>query len=386
MRIAIDARPASHTQPGGFKSYTEQLLRALAHIDVRNEYFIYYDRAPMHNFFNGNANFQSTIVKTRVPSLGVIWREQVAVTQQAKRNAATILHFTANTCAWQLPCPTVVTLHDVIFWEEHPTLRGIAPAEKIKRYSMYLYGRWAAKAGIRQARRLITVSQYSRQKILERFNIAPQHCVVVHNGLSEQFRPLTEQALQLTRDKYPLHKPFILGMTSASPRKNGRGLLDAYQMLDPALRDQYELVLVLTHGLLKEQMTNLVAARGLSAHVRFFEHVSDDDLVGLMNLASTFVFPSLEEGFGMPPLEAMACGTPVVASNRSSLPEILGDAALSVDPTDTCALAQGITGMLTNASLAHEYRERGLKWAARYSWAKCAQETIQVYQEASRGE
>lgn len=385
MRIAIDARPASHTQPGGFKRYTEHLIRALVRSEPGANYLVYVDRALAQDFFAPVSNVECAILPTHVPSVGVIWREQVAIARQAKHDHADLVHFPANTSAWRLPCPTIVTLHDIIFWDERPALQDIAPAEKIKRYGMYLYGRWAAKAGIKNARRLITASEHSKREIVRCFGVDPQRCEVVHHGVSQEFqRVADERILECVRDKFDLRKPYILGITSTSPRKNAQGLLGAYRALDPALQERYDLVLVWTHGLWKDQLDSQVQMQGLGARVKFVENVTNADLVGLMNLAATFVFPSFEEGFGLPPLEAMACGTPVIASNRSCLPEILGDAALLVDPADAHAIAKGIQDVLNNCALAQRLVERGYAMAKRYTWERCARETIQVYQEAYR--
>ena len=384
MRIAIDARPASHPQPGGFKRYTEQLLEALAETDAVNRYHIYFDRVPAQNIFADKPNFHTTMLPVRVPYAGVMWREQVSVTRQAKRDRAEILHFPANSAARRTPCPTVVTMHDIIFLDEQPDLKNQPLGEKIKRYGMHVYGRWSAHAAIKNAQRLITVSEYSKRKIVERFDFGPERCSVVYSGISQQFRILPEATKQAARAKLGWAKPFVLGLASASPRKNAAGLIAAYAALGPELQASYDLVLVCTHSLLQEQLKTQAQGYGLSAHVRFMRDVSDNDLVELMNLAQAFVFPSLEEGFGLPPLEAMACGTPVVASDTSCLPEVLGDAAQFANPKDEQALARALTDFLTNAALADEYRARGLVRAAAYSWHRCAEQTLGVYQEASR--
>jgi glycosyltransferase involved in cell wall biosynthesis len=384
MRIAIDARPASHPQPGGFKRYTEQLLYALAQTDTENQYLVFFDRAPARDFFAGNPNFRSVILPSRVPALGVIWREQWTVPQYTKRAGADVIHFTVNSGARVLPCPLVVTMHDIIFWDERPALQGLRAAEKIKRYGMYLYNRWAARVALQQAQHLITVSEYSKQNIVTRFGIAPGQVSAIYPGLSDIFRPLSESEKNSLREQYNLRKPFLLGLCSASPRKNTLGLLEAYAALEPALRETYELVLVWTHGLYKEQVTRSIQAHALDKHVRSLHNVSDADLVGLMNLTTLFVFPSLDEGFGLPPLEAMACGAPVVASNRASLPEVLGDAAVLTDASNARIMARSIAELLEQPARLQEYRARGLEWVARYSWRRCARETIQVYASCAR--
>jgi len=379
MRIAIDARAASHPQPGGFKRYTEQLLRALAQLDTANQYRIYFDRAPTRDFFADHPNFSSVILPARIPNLGVIWREQFSVPRQAKRDAANLLHFTANAGARWTTCPFVVTMHDIIFWDERPSSQNISGAEKIKRYSMYWHNRWAARAALTHARQLVTDSEYSRQQIIARFGIASERIHAIPIGLAETFRPLSDQAKNATREKFDLRRPFLLALCSASPRKNTRGLLDAYAALDATLRARYELVLVWTHGLHQEALTRHIQAHGLENNVRSLQAVSDADLVGLMNLTTLFVFPSFDEGFGLPPLEAMACGAPVLASNRASLPEVLGDAAALTDVGDARVIASNLAALLEHPARLREYGARGQKWAARYSWQRCARETIQVY-------
>lgn len=383
MRIAIDARPASHPQPGGFKRYTEQLLHALAQTDTQNQYYVYFDRAPARDFFAGNPNFVSVILPAH-GSARVVWREQHGVPQQASRDAADVIHFPANTGAWRLPCPAVVTMHDIIFWDERPNLQASHSREKIKRYGMYYYNRFAARAALQRAKHLITVSEYSKQQIIARFHISPERITTIYSGLSESFRLLGATEKNATREKFNLHKPFLLGLVSASPRKNTRGLLDAYAALAPTLRETHELVLVWTHGLFQEPLTRHIQAHGLENQVRSLQNISDADLVGLMNLATLFVFPSLDEGFGLPPLEAMACGAPVVASNRASLPETLGDAAVLTDASDARVLAQSISELLEHPARLQELRARGLKWAARYSWQRCARETIEIYSRCAR--
>jgi glycosyltransferase involved in cell wall biosynthesis len=391
MRIAIDARPLSHPQAGGFKSYTHELIRALARLDEplpsgeRVDFLLYLDRYAVLEPTLHAPNITVRILGAPIPNLGVIWREQVSVPLGCRRDGAALAHFTANTSAFFLPCPAVVTLHDLIFWDERPTREGISFAEWLKRWGMFAYGRIAARRGIARARRIITVSEYSRREIIRRFHVESERCVVIHNGVSERFRRITDETqLAGVCDKYKLAKPFLLAITSASPRKNARGLLESYRALAPELQERYDLVIVWTNGLWQKQIAKQVETFGLQSRVRFVERVDDQDLVGLMNLSALFVFPSLTEGFGLPPLEAMACGTPVVASNRSSLPEILGDGALLVDPLDSVTFAQAITAVLTRPGFAAEMRARGSEWVQRYSWARCARETWQVYREAVR--
>jgi glycosyltransferase involved in cell wall biosynthesis len=296
-----------------------------------------------------------------------------------------LAHFPTNTATRFSPCPFVVTVHDTISWDERPPLAGFAPLEALKRWGMFLYNRNAAASAARRARRVITVSENSRRDLVQRLGLAPQRVAVIYEAPAQVFHPIADRAVRSqVRAKFALREPFVLAISSASPRKNARGLVAAFAQLAADLRAAYQLVILWTHGLWRDEIGKLVREHRLEDRVIFLSGVSDDELACLYNEASLFVFPSLYEGFGLPPIEAMACGTPVVASNASSLPEILGDAALLVDPRDTRALSDAVAAVLQKPELARELRAKGPAWVQRYSWERCARDTAQVYDEAYR--
>lgn len=175
----------------------------------------------------------------------------------------------------------------------------------------------------------------------------------------------------------------VLGIASAAPRKNTSALLTAYARLPQTLRQIHPLVLVCTHADIVEMMKAKATVLSLDNHVQILHGVENSELLQLYRAAGVFVFPSLEEGFGLPPLEAMACGTPVIASNTSSLPEVLGDAAVLVTPTDILALTNAMEQVLTDRVLALELRERGLARSQRFSWEETARETVAVYERVA---
>ena len=177
----------------------------------------------------------------------------------------------------------------------------------------------------------------------------------------------------------------MLGFASAEPRKNARNLIEAYSHLRVALQAKYPLVLVCTHASAESRLALQAEDLGIKQRVILIEQPSDEDLLLLYNAASLFVFPSLEEGFGLPPLEAMACGTPVIASNTSSMPEVLGDAALLVSPTDIRALASAMNDVLTSPHLSDQLAERGLQRSRMFSWERTARETLTVYERVAAG-
>jgi glycosyltransferase involved in cell wall biosynthesis len=187
--------------------------------------------------------------------------------------------------------------------------------------------------------------------------------------------------MNLVREKYGLTRNFILAVGSTDPRKNINTLLKAYALLPESLREQYQLVIVWNHKLLESTTLKAAKQQGISDQILFLRNVEDEDLALIYNLATLFVFPSLEEGFGLPPLEAMACGTPVLAADNSSLPEIVGDAALQFSAENVGELTKLISNVLINPELQHNMKERGIGRAACFSWKKCGMETIDVYKK-----
>jgi len=249
---------------------------------------------------------------------------------------------------------------------------------------MRIYSRLVQARLVRRAQSVITVSKYSKRQIVARFELPPERVVVIYEAPSAHYRPLNQHlAVEQVERKYGF-RGYILAFASAAPRKNIGKLMEAYARLEEHLRQQHPLVLICTHFSEHSRWAAQAAALGLSRDVILVDRVTDDDLLLLYNAASLFVFPSLEEGFGLPPLEAMACGTPVVASNTSSMPEVLGDAALLVSPTDTDALTEAMTTVLTTPALAEQLAQRGLAHSQRFSWEKTARQTLAVYESVAR--
>lgn len=379
MKIVLDARAASHPQRGGFKTSTSQLIRHIARVDPDNQYLFYLDRPVGRESIPESKNVELKIIPSLLPGIGAAWREQVQIPRHLAKDRPAIAHFTTNTGPLDAPCPTVLTIHDTIGWMERPP-KGLPGRAKVKRWAMFLYNRYLSLAAARRAQRIITVSEFSRRDLVERHGFSPERVLVTYEAPSECFHPVDRSAArERVRVKFGLDQPFLLALSSASPRKNARGLLDEYARLDPTLRTGFQLVVVWTHGLFMAQLESFSAQQGLERQVRFLQNISDDDLLHLYNAATIFVFPSFAEGFGLPPLEAMACGTPVVASNLTCMPEILGDAALMIDPREPGQLAEAMAITLSSPKLRGDLSDKGTTWVRRYSWERCARETVQVY-------
>ncbi len=382
MRIGIDARFLTHPQAGGFKTYTEQLIRALAEVDSSNEYVLYVDRLPGReaNLLTAS-NMIVRVVHGTAPLIGMPWREQVALSLRARRDNIDVFHAPCLTAPLHLPCPLVVTIHDVIWMNPHSHRRSRGVS---KRTIMDRYYRSVPRLAAQRAAAVITVSFDARIAVLRHLNLPEERVFVTYEAAAPMYRLVDrETASNIAQQRFGLKKNFILALGSADPRKNIHNLLHAYALLADEQRAACQLAIVWTSPLLADSVTAEAHRLGINHQLRFLHRVSNEDLVTLYNAASLFVFPSRHEGFGLPLLEAMACGVPVVAANNSSIPEVAGDAALLVDAESPQDIAQKMSCVLNDSGLVVRLREAGLRRVAGFSWKRCARETIEIYETAA---
>jgi glycosyltransferase involved in cell wall biosynthesis len=293
-----------------------------------------------------------------------------------------------------------VTIHDISF-EHYPQF--FSPRDRLILQTL-------VPLSARRARRIITVSQHAKQEIMARYQIPGGKIAVTYEAAGERFVPIADPAaLRAVRATYSIPDgPFVLALGNLQPRKNIRRLVEAFagavegegwRVAGGELRQgstdysnsppstlHPSLVIAGKAKWRESEIFQAVQEAGLAHAVVFPGYVDDDDLPALYSAAAVFVYPSLYEGFGLPPLEAMACGTPVICSKAASLPEVTGDAALSVDPADVDSLAQALCDVLATPGLRADLRQRGLRRAAQFSWSRCATETLAVYREALQTE
>jgi glycosyltransferase involved in cell wall biosynthesis len=233
---------------------------------------------------------------------------------------------------------------------------------------------------VRRADRVIAVSESTKGDVVRLLGVAPEKVAVVYHGVENEFRPLDQGAeMDEFRARVRLPERFILCFGTLEPRKNLATLIAAYALLRKESRLPHKLVIAGGKGWRFEHVFAAVDEAGLQDDVLFPGYVPSDEQPMWYNAAEVFAYPSLYEGFGFPPLEALACGTPVVASNRSSLPEVVGDAGLLVDPLDAVELAEALRRVLTDGGLRQELVARGLARAQSFSWSRAARETVEVY-------
>jgi glycosyltransferase involved in cell wall biosynthesis len=284
-----------------------------------------------------------------------------------------IAHFTNGMMPWASPVQTVVTIHDMslrLYPRCHPFRRLV-----LNRPLMY--------QAVRRATALVTVSNSTRRDLLRLHGVQPDRVSVVHEAASPAFRPLRDRAaLDALRARYRLPDRFLLYVGTIEPRKNLRRLMEAFAQARAA-GIPHDLVCVGPYGWSSRDLSSHVERLGISSAVHFTGYVPFEDLPGLYNLGEFFVFPSLYEGFGLPVVEAMACGTPVITANSSSLSEIAADAAETVDPSSVDALAQAIRKLAEDPAWRAELSQRGLARAKTFSWTQTAREMLSVYQRAA---
>lgn len=381
MKIGIDARFLTHPQLGGFKTYTENLIGALAAIDSRNEYVLYVDRQPgPHDLIPKQSNFQTRVVPASVPVIGLPMREQIALARQAKKDRIDVFHSPCLTAPIRLPCRLVVTVHDMI-WASPENFTG-NKSWSLKRRLIDWYNYLVPKQAIRRASAIITVSHASKQSILEHLRIPSDKVVVTPEAAGPAFKRIDDPGrIRAIREKYHLPPDFMLAIGAADPRKNIQNLIQAYQMLPHSLKGRHRLAIVWTHHFLEQEISRRVDELSLTQNVQFLRQVPNEDLVLLYNAAALFVFPSRFEGFGLPLLEAMSCGAPVIAADNSSIPEIAGEAAVYFDALDPQTMTDAMTRTLGDGKTRAALIEKGLARAATFSWERCANETLQVYRQ-----
>ena len=364
-RVAIDARKL---RDFGIGTYIRNILSELSRLDSVND-FVVLARPPDVALAESLAPRFKVVAEPAGPySVAEQWR----IPLRLLRERVQLVHEPHYVLPPLTRCRSVVTIHDCIhlmFPQYLPNRLG------------YAYARSSMFTATRQAARVLTVSEASKRDILRFFDIPPDKVEVIHNAIDERFlTPPDEATTDRVRQRYQLDHPFVLYVGNIKPHKNLERLIAAFGLVRPHGPDGLKLLIIGDEVSKYPSLRQMVHRHQLDKHVRFLGFQPQELLASFYRLSSVFAFPSLYEGFGLPPLEAMACGTAVVTSNVSSLPEVAGDAALLVDPYDVDALAAGIARALEPAVRA-DLVARGAVRARQFSWAHAVGRIRQVYQE-----
>ena len=370
VRVAIDARKLHDF---GIGTYVRNLLHHLARLDRDTDYVLLCRRGDDAETVSLGDNFR--VVTERSPNYSV--REQLAVPLALGRAGANLFHAPHYVLPPLTPCRSIVTIHDCI----HLRFPQYLPSRLA-----HAYARAQIWTAIRRASRILTVSQASKEDILSFFDVPEDRIAVIPNAIDERFRvPPPEEEMVRVRERYQLPPRFIMYAGNVKPHKNLDRLIDAFMLIRRRGHDDLGLLVTGSEVSKYAALRRAVHRYHLHRHVRFLGFQPMTTLAALYRLADVFVFPSLYEGFGLSPLEALACGTPVVSSNVSSLPEVLGDAAILTDPYEAESIAEGIARALDDAALRAELRRKGLARAEAFSWEHSVSEVRRIYGEVAAG-
>ena len=371
MRIAIDAHSVG-TGLGGNESYATNLIEALAEIDPNNSYTLYVTRREaVERFSNRWRNFS---VRATLPHTPLI-RIPLTLSAELRRNPVDVLHVQFTSPPFS-PCPVVVSIHDLSFEHLPQTFKWRSRKQL----------RITVRRSAREAAHVIALSEHARQDIVETYGLAPEKVTAIPLAAADHFRPISDdEELQRVRQTYGIVGEYILSVGAIQPRKNLSRLIDAYSRLRRATPEGNlpKLVLAGKCAWLYEETLRTIRELQVSDSVILTGYVPDSDLPGLYSGALCFVYPSYFEGFGLPPLEAMKCGAPVIVGNQTSLPEVVGDAGLLVDPFDADAIAGAIDRVIRDSNLRAELGRKGLARAQLFDWRETARQTLRVYQQAA---
>jgi glycosyltransferase involved in cell wall biosynthesis len=387
MHIGLNAHLLSLAETyrgAGINWYIHNLLTHLPRVDRHNRYtaFIGDERFTPSTSLRGEPVEPSghrspglalklSRLPTSRPVVRIFW-EQAVQPFALRKESVDLLHALAFVTPLLSPCPSVVTIYDLSF---------LLYPESFKRFKRFYLGLFT-RLSARKARRVIAISESTRRDVVRLLGVPPEKVEVVYCGIDEAFHPLAEDQVAAFRSRRGLPERFILFVGTIEPRKNVTRLIEAFANLQTCRLASLKLIIGGAKGWFYEDVFARVEELGLGGEVVFPGYIPVSELPLWYNAAELFVYPSLYEGFGLPPLEAMACGTPVVTANTSSLPEVVGEAGLTVDPLDVEALTEAMRQALNDEALRQEMRERGLKRAKGFSWTKAAQETVQVYWRA----
>lgn len=360
MKIGIDGRMIGEKMHG-IARYTVNLLKGILNIDKTNQYILLITEKYPYKDDILFDNLSYMCMKSQFISLS----EPFELYTVLKRERFDIFHSPSFIPPFYRKGPFLMTIHDM----SHLVYSGL---------SRRLYYKFIIKPYVKKARRILTVSEFSKSEICSAFSLEEEKVSVIYNGVEDRFGLISEKVhIQKVKERHNIPGKFILTIGNEKDHKNLKTLLKAFKKVD---RDYFLVLNLEGKGLIERE----VRGAGIKERVYFIGYVDDSDMPCLYNAASAFVLVSLKEGFGLPALEAMACGCPVVVSDTSSLPEVCGDAAFYVDPGDVDDIAKGINEVLGDLELRDNLIQKGLKRASLFTWEKASKEVLNLYMELTK--
>lgn len=375
MRIGIEGQRLFRLKKHGMDMVALELIRNLQKIDKENEYFIFVKPDEDPDCLQPTDNFHI------IPLVGgayPIW-EQKALPAAARKAGCQLLHCTSNTAPVKLDIPLIVTLHDIIYLESISLFsKGGTWYQKLGN----MYRRIVVPQVVRKSSKIITVSHFEKRRIADFFGFTHDdpRLVAVYNGVGEHFKPIHDEAeLKRVKEKYRLPDDYVFFLGNTDPKKNTIGVLMAFSKYLKSGHPPMKLVMLDFEQKALEVLLNEIGDKELRKQIHLTGYVKNTDLPAIYAQSKLFLYPSLRESFGIPMLEAMRCGTPVITSNTSSMPEVSGGAALLIDPFKPDEITQAMIQLMNDAALRNQLIEKGFLQSARFSWLNMAKEVHNLY-------
>lgn len=373
MRIGIEAQRIFRRKKHGMDMVALELIRALQRMETPHEFVVFVQ--PDEDSSCLTSSDKVEIVELR-KSPYPIW-EQWHLPHAVKQHRIDLLHCTSNTAPLRLNIPLVLTLHDIIYLEKIHFDQGTT-------YQKFgnIYRKWNVPRIAGKAAKILTVSDFERKRIIEHFGFPADRVVTVYNGAGNHFQKVTrEDLLKDARVKYNLPDHFLFFLGNTDPKKNVIGVLRALSLLRKAGKLPCPLLMLDINRDYLNNLADEIGDRDLLNHIHFSGYVPNTELPAIYSQAELFLYPSLRESFGIPIVEAMKCGVPVITSNTSSMPEIVGDAGVLCDPFQPETLANAILELYQDESLKRSMSNKGVARAAQFSWEENARQTLQIYEQ-----
>jgi glycosyltransferase involved in cell wall biosynthesis len=366
MKIGIEAERANLPNPTGVERYAAELIKNFARMDSRNEYVLYFRTKPQQWFYELPKNFS-----IKVMPFPKFWT-QIRISWEMLIHPVDLLFIPASALPFWHPKKSIATVHDVA-WRIYP-----GAFTKIMRR----YLEWSTKLAIKSAAKVITVSEATKKDLEKFYGVPAEKVAVTYLGMnSTDYRPMTYEQVQPVLDKHGLvYQKYILFVGTMQPRKNIVRLVEAFEKLRKENRIEEKLAIFGGKGWLWEPILEKIETAGKDGSIKYFSYAPQEDLPYLYAGAKLLTLPALYEGFGLPPLEAMASGTPVVVSNISSLPEVVGDAGKLIEPTSVDSIAAGLLDVLTNPELRESMVKKGIEQSKKFTWENTAKETLNIFE------
>ena len=378
MRIGIEGQRLFRKKKHGMDMVALELIRNLQEMDKINDYFIFVKPDEDHAVLTETPNFK--IIELDGGPYPT-W-EQFALPKAAKKYGCEILHCTSNTAPYFTNIPLVTTLHDIIYMERsyYNILTGSATT-----YQKFgnVYRKLIVPRVVKKSDKIITVSNFEKKRIAAFFNIAKDNRLeAVYNGVSTHFKPISDEtALNSVKEKYHLPDDFFFFLGNTDPKKNTKGTLKAFSDFLKQSKSDYKLVMLDYDTKELKKLLDEIGDKQLMNHIVLTGYVVNTDLPAIYSQSTIFLYPSLRESFGIPMLEAMACGVPVITSNTSSMPEVSGGAAHIVDPYKPEEITEGMLKILSDKDYSENLCKKGIERSKLFSWKNMADQILVLYNE-----